>query len=109
MIIRAAFWIAVVAVLMPHEPDLGFGRPGAEGFIPTQLSGWIPADVKAPEQLCEGRQSVCAGGLMIIDDLRNTILSNLDRVKSDLKQQARLEAGHKTPIDGNPLARLPRF
>jgi hypothetical protein len=108
MIFRAAFWIAVVAVLMPHEPDLGFGRPGAESFTPTQLSGWIPADVKAPG-LCEGRQSVCAGGLMIVDDLRNTILSNLDRVKSDLKQQARLDAGRKGVIDNDPLARLPRF
>ncbi len=109
MIFRAAFWIAVVAVLMPHEPDLGFGRPGAEGFSPTQLSGWIPADVKAPEQLCEGRQTVCAGGLMFVDELRNTILSNLDRVKTDLKQQAQLDAGRKGQIGGNLMARLPRF
>ena len=29
MIIRAIFWIGLVAFLMPHEPDLGFGRPGA--------------------------------------------------------------------------------
>ncbi len=29
MIIRAVFWIGLVAFLMPHEPDLGFGRPGA--------------------------------------------------------------------------------
>ena len=28
MIFRAIFWIAVVALLMPHEPDLGLGRPG---------------------------------------------------------------------------------
>ncbi len=29
MIFRAVFWIGLVALLMPHEPDLGFGRPEA--------------------------------------------------------------------------------
>lgn len=29
MILRALFWISVVAILMPREPDLGLGRPGA--------------------------------------------------------------------------------
>lgn len=29
MIGRAALAILAVAVIMPHEPDLGFGRPGA--------------------------------------------------------------------------------
>lgn len=28
MILRAIFWIGLVALLMPHEPDLGLGRPG---------------------------------------------------------------------------------
>lgn len=28
MILRALFWISLVAILMPHEPDLGLGRPG---------------------------------------------------------------------------------
>lgn len=28
MVLRALFWISVVALLMPHEPDLGLGRPG---------------------------------------------------------------------------------
>jgi len=27
-LIRALFWLGVVAFLMPHEPDLGLGRPG---------------------------------------------------------------------------------
>lgn len=29
MIIRAIFWIGLVLFLVPREPDLGFGRPGA--------------------------------------------------------------------------------
>ncbi len=35
MILRAIFWVAVVAVLMPHEPNLGFGRPHASGLVDT--------------------------------------------------------------------------
>ncbi len=29
MVLRALFWISLVAILMPHEPDLGLGRPGS--------------------------------------------------------------------------------
>lgn len=29
MIFRAVFWIGLVSLLAPHEPDLGLGRPGA--------------------------------------------------------------------------------
>ena len=28
MIFRAVFWIGLVSLLAPHEPDLGLGRPG---------------------------------------------------------------------------------
>lgn len=27
MILRAVFWVAVVAMMMPREPDIGFGAP----------------------------------------------------------------------------------
>ena len=38
MIFRAVFWIAVVAILMPREPDLGLGRPNASAAsIPGAL------------------------------------------------------------------------
>ncbi|HEY5239351.1 MAG TPA: hypothetical protein VIJ62_13295 [Rhizomicrobium sp.] len=29
MILRAAFFIVLVSLMMPREPDLGFGHPGA--------------------------------------------------------------------------------
>jgi hypothetical protein len=29
MIFRALFWIGLVSLLMPHEPDLGLGHPAA--------------------------------------------------------------------------------
>ncbi len=106
MLLRAAFWIAVVAVFMPHEPDLGYGRPGATGLPLPKIAGWTPAFVSGKN--CEGQEAVCTDGLSFAGDFRGAILSSLDRVRADLKQsaQARLEAGHKDEI-GGLLARLP--
>lgn len=36
MIFKALFWSAVVLMLMPNEPDLGFGRPAA---APSAIAG----------------------------------------------------------------------
>ncbi len=38
MIFRAAFFIGLVAMLMPHEPDIGLGRPGAVIGLPSPAS-----------------------------------------------------------------------
>jgi hypothetical protein len=35
MIFRAIFFIALVALLMPREPDIGLGRPGASSSNPA--------------------------------------------------------------------------
>ena len=54
MILRALFWISVVAILMPREPDLGLGRPGASTpaallssveslMAPGKAAGALPA------------------------------------------------------------------
>lgn len=37
MILRAIFWIGVVALLMPHEPDLGLGRPGGASSLMDRI------------------------------------------------------------------------
>lgn len=34
--LRALFWLGIVSVLMPHEPDLGFGRPTDAGGMLRQ-------------------------------------------------------------------------
>ena len=61
MIFRAVFWIGLVSLLAPHEPDLGLGRPGAG----TQLIS--PATVlSAASGLSRTEKdcgSACAGGL----------------------------------------------
>ena len=56
MIIRAIFWIGLVAFLMPHEPDLGFGRPGAHQKTP---------------------------GAGLFAGVQSLVLRNLDQVRAD--------------------------
>jgi hypothetical protein len=63
MIFRAIFWIALVSLLMPHEPDLGLGRPGAGISLPAIVSSWAVIGLSRPGTSCDGDKEACAGGL----------------------------------------------
>jgi hypothetical protein len=82
MILRAAFWITVVAVFIPREPDVGFGRPDAPSIVPPKAAEWIAQTFKVPP--CEDRAQ-CLGGLSLAADLRGVLLEKLQRAKADLK------------------------
>jgi hypothetical protein len=82
MILRAAFWIAVVAVFIPREPDLGYGRPGAPSIVPPKTAEWVAKTFKVPP--CDER-SHCLGGLSLAGDLRSAMLARLERAKAELK------------------------
>ena len=66
-LLRAAFWLAAVAVLMPREPDLGFGVPDAA------------AD-------CAAYESVCEQGQQWLSDFRASAVSALARVRADIEE-----------------------
>jgi hypothetical protein len=103
MIFRAVCSIAFVAVFIPHEPDVGYGRPGAGGTPPIQMSEWATSPAAA--QICGDRQAACAGALDLAGDLRSTILSNLDRVKAELKDSKQARSDRRRNI-GNDLVAL---
>jgi len=70
MIVRAVFWIAVVGVLMPHEPDLGLGRPGAvTSLLPAPAAAWIDNAVGAPRAACDAHAEGCTTALTMVDTL----------------------------------------
>ena len=73
MILRAIFWIGLVAFLMPHEPDLGFGRPGAQANAPSHDASGGPIQSKNGES---------ATGLLA--SFRAVAIRNLDQVRADL-------------------------
>ena len=61
MIIRAAFWIGLVSLLAPHEPDLGLGRPGA-GTSQISPAAFLSTATGLSRMGVECG-SACAGGL----------------------------------------------
>jgi hypothetical protein len=96
MIFRAIFWIGLVSLLTPHEPDLGLGRPGAGTLSPSPAtllsaaSGLSRADKDCGSQ--------CAGGLGLL---------NLFHLNSDGAVSAGL-ADVRAQIKADQLARAAR-
>jgi hypothetical protein len=111
MIFRAVLSIAFVAVFLPHEPDVGLGRPSARGILSPTVSEWADANLPAAAQLCGNYQQTCTGGLDLAGDLRSTILNNLERVKAELKEseRTRLNAGQGRDFGSSLAARIPRL
>ena len=69
MIIRAALFLGLVALLAPHEPDLGLGRPGAVTWLSSPASVMSAAVLPHFEQLC----GTCAGPGPLTDTRLMTI------------------------------------
>ena len=58
MIFRAVFWIGLVSLLTPHEPDLGLGRPGAGASLSLPASVLSASGLSRMEPGCG---TACAG------------------------------------------------
>ena len=94
MIFRAIFWVGLVALLMPHEPDLGFGRPvSIDSDVTAQVADWTKANVQPnlahPSKLCRYNPDACAKGLSLLDNFKSTALRRLADVKADIEQNGR--------------------
>ncbi len=76
MIFRAVFWIGLVSLLMPHEPDLGFGRPGVASPGAAGLASVMPSG---------------AGNLLY--GVHTLGIRSIDEVRADL-------AAHRTKFHG---------
>jgi len=91
MIFRAIFWIGLVALLMPHEPDLGFGRPdGLNAGIPSEVTAWtktaVQPGLKDPASLCRYNTHACATSLSLLDNFKEMTVHSLAQVKTDIEQ-----------------------
>jgi hypothetical protein len=86
MLFRAVFWIGLVSLLMPHEPDLGFGRPGAAAAVaaaPAGIGSLIQST--AVQNACANQAATCAGGLSILDGFQSFAVRSLDEVRADIE------------------------
>jgi hypothetical protein len=93
MIFRAIFWIGLVALLMPHEPDLGFGRPVAIDSKLPQLATWtkdkISANLDDPARLCRYNVHACATTATLLDDFKTAAVHSLASIKADIAHNGR--------------------
>jgi hypothetical protein len=82
MIFRAVFWIGLVSLLAPHEPDLGLGRPGTGTVISSPASQPTANGLSRNEAECG---TPCAGALLSVFHLNTN--SALAKGLADVKMQ----------------------
>jgi len=89
MIFRAIFWIGLVAVMMPHEPDLGFGRPASAAAADTGIADWartkLQPNLKDPQNLCRYSTDACSAGATMLETFRAATMRSLADVKADIR------------------------
>ncbi|HEY0106499.1 MAG TPA: hypothetical protein VGB91_10475 [Rhizomicrobium sp.] len=86
MILRAIFWVGLVSFLMPHEPDLGFGRPAAMAPAASIADLIRTPDIQSA---CAGHREACAGGLTVLDGFQAFAVRSLDQVRADIEANRR--------------------
>lgn len=102
MIFRALFWIGLVSLLAPHEPDLGFGHPGA-GTLEPSLATIQPSVLSRSAQDCG---SACAGGLGLAglfhldghESLAAGLAARLAEVKAEIEADRRMRRLRAKPV-----------
>ncbi|MEI9992738.1 MAG: hypothetical protein WDM86_22225 [Rhizomicrobium sp.] len=78
IISRALITFGFVWLMMPHQPDLGLGRPAA---IETSFSD---TSAKACATNC-GALGAVIGAAASIENSRDALFANIARVRSDLR------------------------
>ena len=92
MIFRALFWIGLVSLLAPHEPDIGLGHPGAGTF--QSIPAMIQSGTSHPRT---GRDcgSACAGGLGFFH-MDAGVAAGLADVKAQIEADQRTRANSRS-------------
>ena len=98
MIFRAVFWIGLVSLLTPHEPDLGLGHPdaGTRHLSPTM----IQSGANGLSRTGQDCGSACGGGLLSVFHLNinDRLAAGLADVKAQIQQDQLARAGHVKAI-----------
>ena len=89
MIFRAVFWIGLVSLLTPHEPDLGLGRPGAGTALTSPAM--IQSAASGLSRLGADCGSACAGGLGILSVCHLNSESRVAEGLADVRAQIRAD------------------
>lgn len=96
MMMRALFWIAVVAVMMPHEPDLGLGRPGAQSAaLPQALMARAESLFSGAQAACQGNAINCMSTAAVAAQLPAVNGRTLDDVRAEIEQAIQERKAHR--------------
>ena len=99
MIFKAIVCLAVAAVLIPHEPNLGLGRPGAQTSLLQSATSWVsgslspassasvPDSAQASGSLCKDHATACVAALGVLDSVQAVTVRGLAQVKADIEEQ----------------------
>jgi len=83
MLFRALFWLTVVAVFTPHQPNLGLGRPGsASDSLIRETRDTVSASLAQAD--CKTPSATCADTLSFLDGFRFAAGRSLAEVKAEL-------------------------
>ncbi|MEI9993357.1 MAG: hypothetical protein WDM91_02085 [Rhizomicrobium sp.] len=86
MLGRAALALAIIAVLVPHEPDLGFGRPGLPQAANADAVEDACRALTVAQGACTAAVAAAAGHrLGSLDDIQALVLRKIDDVKADIR------------------------
>ncbi|HMH65403.1 MAG TPA: hypothetical protein VK515_07440 [Rhizomicrobium sp.] len=94
MIFRAVFWIGLVSLLTPHEPDLGLGRPGA-GILQSSPA-MIQSAATGLSRIGQDCGSACVGGLGLLDVFHLNVNSSVTAGLADVKAQIEADRRART-------------
>jgi hypothetical protein len=86
MLFRAVFWIGLVSLLVPHEPDLGFGRPHLGASEPTSA----PVD-RSQLEVCKAGETACSSGFWLLNSFQSVAVRSLAQVKADIEESRRAQ------------------
>ena len=95
MIFRAVFWIGLVSLLTPHEPDLGLGRPGAGTSLPSAMISGAVSGLSRPGQVCQDHATACAGGLGLLDVFQENADRSMAAVKAEIDASMKARAAQR--------------
>ena len=95
MIFRAIFWIGLVSLLMPHDPDVRPGHPGVGTGLSFLTNLRAVSGLSRSDRVCGDRAEACAGSLPLLENFQSAALEGLATVKAqiDADRKARAERG----------------
>ena len=93
MIFRAVFWIGLVSLLAPHEPNLGLGHPGA-GTVLSSSPALVQPAADGLSRSAKDCGFTCAGAMLSVFHLNSNaaLIQGLSGVKAQIEEARRERA-----------------